>query len=155
MAEEPTIEFDASGLDDKAHKRLLDAAKQAGIKVTTPASGGSGLQVLPGEQGTVETSLSLDTKGLDDDAIDRLRATVYGNDRNTRIIDSVLKGAIGGYGVGNAARDVFVQWVWCEWLQYHGMDSMAQNETFKKRYAIRPPVESLKRRAAGSEEENW
>ncbi|THD35549.1 MAG: hypothetical protein E7773_10560 [Sphingomonas sp.] len=146
MAKKPTIEFDAGSLDEQARQRLTEAARQAGVAVVQPGAGS--LRVTPADKGTIETSLSIKTKGLDDDAIDALRAKVFDNARHTRILDSVIKGALGNYGMADDG-DLFVQWVWCQWLQYQGEDMLPDNEQFVKRFAIRPPVEI----AAGAQKE--
>lgn len=138
MAKKPTIEFDAGSLDEQARERLNEAARQAGVAVVQP--GGGSLRVTPAGQGTIETSLSIKTKGLDDAGIDAARAKVFDNTRHTRILDSVIKGALGNYGLADDG-DMFVQWVWCQWLQYQGEDMLPDNETFVKRFAIRPPVD--------------
>ncbi len=158
MTDTPTIEFDVSGLSDSAREKLITAAKKAGVQVRTPSSGGGSVAVKPGQVGTIETSLSLNTRGLDDAGIEKLRETVYSSDRHSRILDSVLKGALAGYGIA-ADGDPFLEWVWCQWLQYNGMEDMASlpaTETFNKRYAIRPPASMLSQGAAtAASGESW
>lgn len=133
-------------LDDKAKSRIKEALNAAGLKMKEAARGG--VKVIPAETGTIETTIHLDTANLDDDSIERLRAQGFSNERHSRILESVLRGALVDYGM--KAGDPFLQWIWCEWLKYAARLSEGPREEFKKRYEIRPGAELIKAAQASS-----
>lgn len=144
MTDEVSIRTD--DLDEKAKSRIRDALNAAGLKMKEAA--GTGTKVIPAETGTIETTIHLDTANMDDDAIERLRAQGFSSERHSRILESVLKGALEGYGM-KGDQELFLQWVWCQWLKYAARQNEGPREEFKKRYEIRPG-ESLRQAAQTS-----
>lgn len=138
------LNIDLSGLDAESKKRIQAAVKKAGWQMhDTPSSGGL---VSPAEEGEIETSLQISTAGLDDDAIAKLRDKVFSSAQHSKVLDAVLRGALGEYG-GSAASAPFLQWVWCQWLQFSSYTNEvregieAPREVFNKRYRVRPAIE--------------
>ncbi|MDA0207727.1 MAG: hypothetical protein O3A53_20675 [Acidobacteria bacterium] len=135
-----TLNIDLSGLDDEAKKLVQAAVQKAGWHVRDSVGGGI---VKPASEGEIETSLEISTVGLDDDGIGKLREKVFSSEQHNKVLDAVLRGALGEYG-GAAADTPFLQWVWCQWLQFSCLSNEiaqgveAPREVFKKRYKIRP-----------------
>lgn len=142
------LTINMEGLGDDARRRLKDAAEQAGLELREPAKG---QKVTPASQGEIETSFELPLAGLDEDAIQRLRDKVYSSDRHSNILDSILNSALDAYGGDPIMKGVFVQWVWCQWLQYAAMEEsgFAERETFKKRFRISPSIQAIQGEAGG------
>lgn len=140
--EKKQLDVDLSGLDPDAQKRVRAAVEKAGM--TLGASTYSGGLVRPAEQGEIETSLEFSTADLDDDAIAKLREKVFSSANHNRVLDSVIGGALGDYGGAKAI--LFIQWLWCQWLQYACLGNVAREgveaprEVFKKRYRLRTDV---------------
>jgi hypothetical protein len=131
MAQEKEVPVRTDDLDDKSKSRIKEALNAAGLKMTEATGGGA--KVIPASQGTIESTVKLDTDGLDDDAINKLRTTAYAADRGSRVLDSVLRSALAGYGLKGGLQDGdFLQWVWCQWQQFRIY------EEFMKRYELRP-----------------
>jgi hypothetical protein len=124
----PEVSIRTDGLDDTSKARLREALQAAGLKMKEAV----GPKVIPAEVGTIETTIHLDTGGVPKDRIEALRSVGFSDDAHSRALETVLKGALPGYGAPGATGADWVQWIWCEWLQYQA------NETFKKRYEIRP-----------------
>jgi hypothetical protein len=114
-------------LDEKSKERLQQALQQAGLKLKEA----SGIAVKAAEVGTIETTIELETGGLDETKINDLRNVGFSSERHSAALDTVLRGALPGYGTAQASED-FVQWLWCQWQQFK------QIEKFTKRYEVRP-----------------
>ena len=123
------VSIRTDGLDETSKARLREALQAAGLKMKEAA----GPKVVPAEVGTIETTIKLDTSGMPKDRIEALRSVGFSDDAHSKALETVLRGALPGYGApGAAAGADWVQWLWCEWLKYQ------DNESFKKRYEIRP-----------------
>ena len=114
-------------LDENAKARLREALQAAGLKMKEAA----GPKVAAAEVGTIETTIELDTSGVAADRITELRSVGFSNDRHSKALETVLRGALPGYGTAAAGED-WIQWLWCQWQQ------LKARETFTKRYEIRP-----------------
>ena len=133
------ISMDLAGLDEEAKKRIRDAVEKAGLSIE---EGGGGGGVRPADVGEIETSLEISTAGLDEKRVQELRDKVFSSENHSKILDTILRGALGEYG--GAASTPFVQWLWCQWLKYASFtNELAKGiepprEIFKKRYKIVP-----------------
>ena len=116
------------GLDETSKARLREALQAAGLKMKESV----GPKVTPAEVGTIETTIRLDTSGMSNDRIESLRSVGFSDEAHSKALETVLKGALPGYGAPGATGADWVQWLWCEWLKYQ------DQEDFKKRYEIRP-----------------
>ena len=124
--DEREVSIKLDDLDAKAQTRIKEALEKAGIKLKE-ATKGSG----PGRTGTIETSIELNTAGLDDEGVANLRATGFSREKHAAVLDTVIRGALGDARLP-IFREPFVEWLWCQWLEYAGV-----RETFKKQYNIR------------------
>jgi hypothetical protein len=125
----------------------MSEAAQTPVSPSAEYATTAGSRVTPGQVGEIETTIELNTEGLDEAAIQRLRDMAYSDERHSRILDSVLRGAISGYGLENSLSP-FVQWIWCQWLDYlivvvpavaeEAESPGSTKEAFKKRYRVVP-----------------
>ena len=125
--DEREVSIKLDDLDSKAQTRIKEALEKAGIKLKESSAGSS----VPGKTGTIETSIELNTTGLDDEGVANLRATGFSREKHAEVLKTVIQGALGDARLP-IFQEPFLEWIWCEWLKF-----AAFRETFKKQYNIR------------------